>query len=61
MPHDLPSWPVVYQQAQRWLAAGCFEAIVHDLRMILRLAEGRRPQPTTQPRMAPPMASAWKG
>lgn len=46
MPHDLPPWPAVYQQSQRWLAAGCFEAIVHDLRAILRLAEGRRAQPS---------------
>jgi transposase len=46
MPHDLPPWPVVYQQTQRWLAAGCFEALVHDLRALLRLAEGRAPQPS---------------
>ena len=46
MPHDLPPWPAVYQQTRRWLAAGCFEAILHDLRALLRLAEGRRPQPT---------------
>ena len=46
LPHDLPPWPVVYQQTQRWLRAGVFEAIVHDLREILRLAEGRAPEPT---------------
>jgi transposase len=46
MPHDLPPWTAVHQQTQRWLAAGCFEAIVHDLRAILRLAEGRRPEPS---------------
>ena len=46
LPHELPPWPVVYQQTQRWIAAGCFEAIVHDLRAILRLIEGRAPQPT---------------
>ncbi len=46
MPHDLPPWPVVYQQTRRWLAAGCFEAILHDLRELLRLAAGRRPQPS---------------
>jgi transposase len=46
MPHDLPPWHAVYQQTQRWLAAGCFAAIVHDLRAILRLAEGRAPEPT---------------
>src|SRR5436305_11017630 len=41
LPHDLPPWPVVYQQTQRWIAAGCFEAIVHDLRALLRAVEGR--------------------
>jgi transposase len=46
MPHDLPPWPVVYQQTRRWLAAGRFVAIVHDLRIIPRLAADRAPQPT---------------
>ena len=46
LPNDLPPWYTVYQQAQRWLAAGPFEAIVHDLRMMLRLAQGRDAQPS---------------
>src|SRR5574341_285834 len=46
MPNDLPPWEVVYQQTQRWLKAGVFEAIVHDLRVILRLAQGRHAQPS---------------
>jgi len=46
MPHDLPPWPAVYQQTRRWLAAGVFEAIIHDLRELLRLAAGRAPTPT---------------
>jgi transposase len=46
MPHDLPPWEIVYQQTQRWLRAGVFEAIVHDLRELLRVAAGRKPQPT---------------
>ena len=46
MPHDLPPWPVVYQQTQRWLKAGVFEAMVHDLRVLLRLAKGKAAQPT---------------
>jgi transposase len=46
LPHELPPWPAVYQQTQRWIAAGCFEALVHDLRAILRLVDGRAPQPT---------------
>jgi transposase len=46
MPHDLPPWEAVYQQTRRWMAAGCFAAIVHDLRALLRLAAGRAPEPT---------------
>src|SRR5437667_3931463 len=46
LPHDLPPWPAVYQQTRRWLAAGCFEAMIHDLRAVLRLAAGRAPEPT---------------
>jgi transposase len=37
MPIDLPAWPVVYQQTRRWLRAGCFEAMAHDLRAVLRI------------------------
>jgi transposase len=46
LPHDFPPWPTVYQQARRWLAAGSFEAMAHDLREILRLAAGRGPTPS---------------
>jgi transposase len=46
MPHDLPPWHVVYDQTRRWLKAGVFEAMVHDLRGLLRLAAGRNAQPT---------------
>jgi transposase len=46
LPHDFPRWEAVYQQTQRWLAAGAFEAIVHDLRTLLRVAAGREPQPS---------------
>jgi transposase len=46
LPKDFPPWEMVYQQSRRWLAAGCFEAIVHDLRAVLRFAAGRGPEPT---------------
>jgi transposase len=46
MPHDLPPWEAVYQQTRRWLKAGVFEEMVHDLRVLLRLSEGRAPEPT---------------
>lgn len=46
MPHDLPPWYTIYQQAQRWMKAGVFEAMVNDLRALLRLAQGRPAQPS---------------
>lgn len=46
MPNDLPSWPVVYQQTQRWIRAQCFEIMVEDLRMLLREFSGRESPPT---------------
>src|SRR5437763_550610 len=46
LPTNLPPWEVVYQQTQRWINAGSFEAMVHDLRAILRLAAGREPTPS---------------
>jgi transposase len=46
LPNDFPPWQVVYQQTQRWLKAGVFEAMVHDLREVLRLAAGREAQPS---------------
>jgi transposase len=41
MPIDLPPWHALYGQAPHWLWTGCFEMPVHDLRAVLRLAEGR--------------------
>ena len=46
LPNDLPPWAAVYQQTQRWIAAGSFEAIVHDLRALLRVGAGRNAQPS---------------
>jgi transposase len=46
MPHDLPRWEAVYQQTQRWLKAGVFEEMVHDLRVLLRLSKGRASEPS---------------
>jgi transposase len=46
MPHDLPPWHTVYQQSQRWFKAGVFATLVMDLRELLRVAQGRNPQPS---------------
>lgn len=46
LPHDLPPWPVVYQQMRRWLDACCFETIVQDLRVLLHRTAGRSASPS---------------
>jgi transposase len=46
LPHDLPSWEIVYQQTQRWLAVGIFEAITQDMRQLIRQFGGREPAPS---------------
>jgi transposase len=44
--NDLPPWEAVYQQSRRWLDSGCFQAMVSDLRAIIRVAQGRQGQPS---------------
>lgn len=38
------------QQLWRWSEAGCFEALVNDMRSIIRAGQGRQGQPARQPR-----------
>ncbi|MFT0174451.1 IS5 family transposase [Paraburkholderia mimosarum] len=46
LPNDFPPWEMAYQQTQRWIQAGCSEAMVNDLRSIIRVAQDRRGQPS---------------
>lgn len=46
IPHDLPPWHAVYEQAQRWFRAGCFEAMAHDLRELLRVLASKDARPS---------------
>ena len=46
LPNDLPPWQAVHQQAQRWIRAGCFEVMAHDLRKLLRMLAQREAQPS---------------
>ena len=46
IPNDLPPWSTVHQQAQRWIKAGCFEAMAHDLREVVRVAADKSGQPS---------------
>ena len=46
LPTNFPPWEAVYQQTQRWRDVGVFEAMVHDLRTLLRWLQDRNAQPT---------------
>lgn len=46
IPHNFPPWHAVYQQSRRWMAAGVFEKLVHDLRILLRICADRSPEPS---------------
>src|ERR1700728_3172736 len=46
IPNDLPPWQAVHQQAQRWIKAGCFEAMGHDLRQVLRMLADKKEEPS---------------
>jgi len=46
LPHDFPPWSAAYQQARRWFDAGVFEAVTHELRVIVRMIEDRESQPS---------------
>jgi len=46
IPNDLPPWFTVHQQAQRWIQAGSFEAMAHDLRKMLRLLAQKSVEPS---------------
>ena len=46
LPGDFPPWQAVQQQGERWIKAGCFEAMVHDLRELVRVLAERNPRPS---------------
>ena len=46
LPNGLPPRAAVYQQARRWFDAGVFERVSHELRVVVRIMEGRGSQPT---------------
>jgi transposase len=46
LPGDFPPWEAVYQQTRRWIEAGVFVEMGHDLREMLRWTQGRHVQPS---------------
>jgi putative transposase len=46
MPHDLPPWKTVYHYFRRWRKEGVWQEINAILRVELRVASGRDPEPS---------------
>jgi len=46
VPHEFPPWPTVYAYFRRWEADGTWERMAGVLRRELRVALGRRPEPS---------------
>lgn len=46
LPNDLPPWEAVYQQTRALAQSGVFEAMVNDLRTLLRVAARHKEQPS---------------
>ena len=66
VPHDLPPWAAIDQQTQRWIQAGIFEAMVSDLQLLLRVAQGRNAEPSaaildSRTLQSTPESGSWAG
>lgn len=46
LPTNFPPWEAVYQQTQRWIDAGVFTNMTHDLRELLHWTQSRDPAPS---------------
>lgn len=46
LPTNFPPWEAVYQQTRRWIDAGVFAEMTHDLRELLRWTQSRDPDPS---------------
>ena len=46
LPHEFPPWPTVYAYFRRWQADGTWERMAAVLRRELRVALGRRAEPS---------------
>ena len=46
LPHDFPKWQTVYGYFRQWTKTGVWERINDALRRAVRMAEGKKPEPT---------------
>ena len=47
LPHDFPPWKTIYHYFSLWREDGTWERINAELRIELRVADGREPAPST--------------
>ena len=59
VPNDQPPWEIVYPQTQGWIAAGVFETMAHDLRVLIRQLGGREPAPSAAIIDSRTLTSTW--
>ncbi len=46
LPTHSPPWEAVSHHTRRWIEAGCFDDMIHDLQAVLRWGEDRADSPT---------------
>ena len=46
LPHDLPEWETVYAYFSQWRGDGTWERLNRELRMEVRVSEGKDPEPS---------------
>jgi putative transposase len=46
LPHDLPPWETVYAYFSHWRGDGAWERLNRELRIEMRLSEGREAEPS---------------
>jgi putative transposase len=46
LPHDLPTWGTAYWYFRRWRDGGVWDQVLKELRMEVRIKQGRNPEPS---------------
>ena len=46
LPHDLPTWGTAYWYFRRWRDEGVWDQVLKELRMEVRIKQGRNPEPS---------------
>ena len=46
VPHELPAWGTLYDYFRKWQAQGVWDQVLRELRMQVRVKDGRDPEPS---------------